>query len=35
MQAKVASGRTVENVCKEYGINKTTYYRKIKEENNA
>lgn len=31
MQQKIKSGRTVEAVCKEYGINKTTYYKKLKK----
>lgn len=31
LKKEIENGRKVENVCKEYGINKTTYYRKIKE----
>ena len=33
MQKDIAKGETVESVCEKYGINKTTFYRKIKKEN--
>jgi hypothetical protein len=33
MQKEIQSGKTVASVCKAYGINKTTYYRKIRKEN--
>lgn len=32
MILEIASGKTVESVCLKYGINKTTYYKKIKTE---
>lgn len=30
---EVKHGSTVKSVCKKYGINKTTYYKKLKEIN--
>lgn len=30
MQKEISEGKTVDSVCKKYGINKTTYYKKIK-----
>lgn len=30
MQKEINEGKTVKNVCEKYGINKTTYYKKIK-----
>lgn len=35
MKAKVDSGQTLKSVCAELGINKTTYYKKVKEINHA
>ena len=31
LQEEVRSGATVKSVCQRYGINKSTYYKKIKE----
>lgn len=31
MQKEIELGNTVKNVCEKYGINKTTYYQKIKK----
>lgn len=31
MQSMIQSGKTVKQTCEEYGINKSTYYKKIKK----
>lgn len=33
MLLEVKRGSTVKSVCEKYGINKTTYYKKLKEKN--